>query len=273
MPQRIRLLLAILVTIIVVAVYGMVDVHRARSAVPKPNPLRASMPAVAALPRSSSQPAKMTSRWPKSLDRRSELPPPSFVPTQFKNPKDLSVGKLLVSSRSLGDPNFAETVVLLVHYDEKGVVGLVLNRRTNLPISRVLDLKAAKDRTDPVYLGGPVELSSVFALLESPVKIDREENVFDAVYLISDKDRFEQTVSTRPDPSVFHVYLGYAGWTQDQLRAEVQLGAWFVFPADTNTVFNSDPDSLWQQMIEKTELHWANTESVEVVPHSPGLLR
>src|SRR5436189_3981390 len=38
--------------------------------------------------------------------------------------KDLSPGKLLVASRDLGDPNFAHTVVLLVHLDEDGVVGL-----------------------------------------------------------------------------------------------------------------------------------------------------
>jgi putative AlgH/UPF0301 family transcriptional regulator len=44
------------------------------------------------------------------------------------------------------------------------------------------------------------------------------------------------------------------------LRAEAQLGAWFVFPADAATVFNSDPDSLWLQMIQKTELQLAKTE-------------
>jgi putative AlgH/UPF0301 family transcriptional regulator len=78
--------------------------------------------------------------------------------------------------------------------------------------------------------------------------------------LISDEALFEQTISARPDPSDFHVYLGYAGWTQDQLRTEVQLGAWFVFPADSATVLNSDPKSLWLQMIQKTELQFANTE-------------
>jgi len=54
--------------------------------------------------------------------------------------------------------------------------------------------------------------------------------------------------------------MGYTELTQDQLRTEVQLGAWFVFPADTAIVFNSDPDSLWQQMIQKTELQFAKTE-------------
>jgi putative transcriptional regulator len=90
--------------------------------------------------------------------------------------------------------------------------------------------------------------------------MEKAENVFGGVYLISDKALFEQTISARPDPGVFHVYLGYAGWTQDQLRTEARLGAWFVFPADAATVFNSDPDSLWLQMIQKTELQLAKTE-------------
>ena len=145
-------------------------------------------------------------------------------------------------------------------FSEKGALGLILNRRTDVPLSRVLDLEAAKDRSDPVYLGGPVGPSAVFALFKSSAKMEKAENIFGGVYLISDKALFEQTISARPDPGVFHVYLGYAGWTQDQLRTEAQLGAWFVFPADAAIIFNSDPDSLWLQMIQKTELQLAKTD-------------
>ena len=102
--------------------------------------------------------------------------------------------------------------------------------------------------------------TTVLALFQSSAAIEKAESIFGGVYLISDRDLFEKTISSRPDPGVFHVYLGYAGWTQDQLRAEVQLGAWFVFPADTATVFNSDPDSLWLQMTQKTELQLAKTQ-------------
>lgn len=193
--------------------------------------------------------------------------PIQFKNLQLKNPKDLGVGKVLVAARNLGDPNFAGTVILLVHYDEKGVVGLVLNRRTDVPLSRVLDLKAAKDRSDPVYLGGPVEPTAVLGLFESTAKVEKAENVFSGVYLISSKALFEKTISARPDPGVFHVYVGYAGWTQDQLRSEVQLGAWFIFPGDAATVFNSNPGSLWLEMIKKTQLKYAKAErSVESSP-------
>ena len=195
---------------------------------------------------------------------QSEVTPALFLPVQSKNTKDLGAGKLLVASRDLGDPNFVETVVLLVHYDAEGVVGLILNRRSHVPLSRVLEgLKAAKDRSDPVYLGGPVEKPTVFALLQSPAKLEGAEHVFGAVYLISRKTVFEQTISARPDPGVFHVYLGYAGWSNEQLRREVELGAWFIFPADSGAVFNSDPDSLWSQMIQKTELKLAESQPAD----------
>jgi putative AlgH/UPF0301 family transcriptional regulator len=178
-----------------------------------------------------------------------------FLPVQSRNPKDLAAGKLLVAGRDIADPNFAQTVVLLVHCDAKGVVGLILNRRTNVPLSRMFErLKTAKDGSDPVYLGGPVEGPAAFALLRSSAKVEGAEEVFGGVYFISTKTLFEKAISTQPGPDVFRVYMGYAGWDYVQLQKEVQLGAWFIFPADTGTVFDSDPDSLWRQMIQKTEL-------------------
>ena len=252
MSLRKGLLFAILFAIVALAEPGRVNFDKAEFDVPKP--------ATPALPWYGSWPANKPSRWVTAFRRKSELLPASFLPIQFKNPKDLGIGKLLVASRGLGDPHFSGTVILLVHYDEKGVVGLFLNRRTDVPLSQVLDLKAAKDRSDPVYLGGPVGPSTVFALFKSSARMEKAENIFGGVYLISDKTLFEQTISARPDAAVFHVYVGYAGWTQDQLRTEAQSGAWFIFPADAGTVFNSDPNSLWLQMILKTELHLAKTE-------------
>ncbi len=198
---------------------------------------------------------------------KSETLPADFLPVQSKNAQSLGAGKLLVASRNLGDPHFAKTVILLARYDAQGVLGLILNRRTEVPLSRVLEsLKAAKDRSDPVYFGGPLEMPAVFALFQSPAKLEGAEHIFDGVYLITAKPLFEQTISARPDPGVFHVYLGYAGWTQDQLRKEVELGAWFIFPAEASTVFNADPDSLWPEMIRKTELQLARSAPGDADP-------
>ena len=260
-------LFTMLATIVALVAVGTLDVQIKEFDVPTPN----SRPHAPALAPDGSLwymgQAANTLGGPhlaNSFRAKSEIPPTVFLPVQSKNAKDLGVGRLLVASRDLADPNFAQTVVLLVHYDAQGVVGLILNRRTHVPLSRVLDgLEAAKNRSDPVYLGGPVETPAVFALLKSPARLEGAEYVFGGVYLIHTKALFEQTISARPDPRVFHVYLGYAGWGNDQLQKEVELGQWFIFPGDEGTVFDSDPDSLWSQMIRKTELKLAGSEPAE----------
>jgi putative transcriptional regulator len=199
----------------------------------------------------------------------SEILENNFLPIQSKNPDELGMGKLLVASRGLGDPNFAKTVVLLVQCDPEGVVGLTINRRTNIPLSRVFkEFGAAKELSDPVYAGGPVDIPTVFALMRSQSKIDGAQQITGGIQLISTKSRFEQILTKRPIPADFHVYLGYAGWTRDQLRQEIQLGAWFIFQGDTQTVFNANPDSLWPQLIRQTELKLAK----RVLPDLEGVL-
>lgn len=166
---------------------------------------------------------------------------------------DLATGKFLVASRELGDPNFAEAVVLLVHYDEEtGAMGIIVNRRSDLPLSRVFhDLKEAKDNSDTIYVGGPVEPGGVLALLKASSKPEDAERVFGDVYLISTKALFAKALA---DKSVsFRAYLGYAGWGPGQLEHEIALGAWHILPAAAGEVFHSDPDSVWPRLIKRTE--------------------
>lgn len=172
---------------------------------------------------------------------------------------ELAVGKLLVASRDLGDPNFAKSVILLVRYDEnQGGVGLTINKRTDIPISRAFhDLKEAQGRSDPIYIGGPVELNTVMGLLKTSNRPDGASRVFGDVFLISDKDLLTQALASNAEASVFHAYVGYAGWGPGQLEHEVELGAWHVMPASAATVFHADPDSLWDKLIKQTELQIA----------------
>jgi len=173
-------------------------------------------------------------------------------------PADLGAGKILVASRDLPDPNFAKSVVLLVQYGDDGVVGLIVNRRSKVPVSRVLDdVPGAKDRPDPIYAGGPVGKTGVLALLRAHDKPGDAKRVLGDVYLISSKDLLEKTLASPAASGVFHVYLGYAGWAVGQLEHEVDLGAWYIFRGDAAAVFDSDPDTLWSRLIRETELRIA----------------
>jgi putative transcriptional regulator len=177
-----------------------------------------------------------------------------LFPAQFSRSKDLAAGKLLVAARDLPDPNFAGTVVLLVQYGEQGAMGLIINRSTGVPLARLFrDLKEAAGRSDPVYVGGPVEKTGVLGLLRSRTKPEEANHVFADVYLVSSKRLLVKTMAAGTESSMFRVYLGYCGWAPGQLEAETELGSWHIFRADAATVFDPEPDSVWQRLIRRTE--------------------
>lgn len=175
----------------------------------------------------------------------------------------LAPGRFLVASRDLADPNFAEAVILLVQYsDEHGAMGLIINRRTDVPLSRVFeDLKEAKSHTESIYVGGPVELNTVMALLKTSAKPTDAKRVFGDVYLISSKELLQKTLASSVSPSAFHAFLGYAGWGPGQLENEMGAGAWHILPADAAEVFHSDPETVWPRLIRRTETQIAMAQT------------
>ena len=177
------------------------------------------------------------------------------APAQSAAANALAAGKFLVASRDLLDPNFVETVVLLVHYEEDGVVGLIVNRRTRVPISRVFPElpEAVRGRSDPLYTGGPVQRMVALALLRSRAKPAGAEPVFADVSMVSGKSLLEKTLAAGTLPSTFRLYSGYSGWTANQLQREVALGGWHIFPGDASMVFDPEPESLWLRLIRRTE--------------------
>jgi putative transcriptional regulator len=168
---------------------------------------------------------------------------------QTNAPGDIGVGRLLIATKDLADPNFAETVILIVDYDsEKGASGLILNRRTTVALTKLFpDLKNAPG--DPVYQGGPVEVTGAQALLRAHTKPENANRVFGDVYVTGSKDLIEKSVGAS-DPASFRLYVGYGGWGAGQLEREIDLGAWEVLNGKTSIVFDDDPDSLWSRLEE-----------------------
>jgi len=131
------------------------------------------------------------------------------APAQSMRVEDIAVGKLLVSPRNSPDPIFAKTVILLVQRDDKSAVGHIVNRRMKVPISRALEeWKSAKDNADPVYMGGPVELNGVMALVRSAKSADAA-HVFGDVYLAASRKTMEKALTDGAGSHDFRIYLGY----------------------------------------------------------------
>jgi putative transcriptional regulator len=173
-----------------------------------------------------------------------------------------SVGKILVANEKLGDPNFAHSVVLILQSDpDVGKVGLIINRRTAIPISKIFS-KMEHASADPVYMGGPVDTTAVEALLRLSEKTAQTIHIMSDVYATGAKELIDKSIASRVSASKFHLYLGYAAWAPGQLEAEIQLGAWTVLSHDLKIVFDGDPDSLWRRLTDESQMQIASAHTV-----------
>lgn len=174
---------------------------------------------------------------------------------QSKSPEDLAAGKILVASRDVGDPLFQESVILLVRYNETGVLGLMVNRKTKVTISRALSqVKGAAGHSDPVFVGGPVQLDTVFALSRARRKPEGATEVFGDIYFIASGTALERALRGTSVRSGLRVYFGYCGWAPDQLENEVRDGRWYIFNRSQDLAFDAKPATLWSRLISKAEL-------------------
>lgn len=154
-------------------------------------------------------------------------------------------GKLLVSTPKLVDPNFWRTVILILHHDENGGVGLVLNRPTLERVSDHLeDWAATVAERDMVFYGGPVEPEMGIALTTSS---QSEAASLPGVYLADMTEDPPSTGETR-------IYSGYTGWASGQLEAEVAEGSWYVVPASPDDPFG-EPEKQWTRILRRQRGH------------------
>jgi putative transcriptional regulator len=190
-------------------------------------------------------------------------------PVRYRSPQPLAKGHILLASEGLADPNFAESVILIVQYDTAhGTLGLMLNRRTEMPLSRLFP-KVKHATADPVYLGGPVALTTVQALLRQPQKAEQATPILADLYVTGKKELIEKSMAARLGPSHFRLYLGSAGWAPGQLERELEQGAWSVLAGRPQIVFDRDPDSLWSRLIQQSHLQIARASCFVIQPLLP----
>jgi putative transcriptional regulator len=179
---------------------------------------------------------------------------------QSTNIKDLAAGKVLLMERNAPDPIFAESVILLIHYDMDGVVGLMLHRTAGLPLSRLHELEGAGSRSDPIYVGGPVELDEVTGLFRAPNPPPDGMAVGGGLYAVQTKRGLGTALKASKGPDDLRIYLGYCGWSVPQLQNEVMHGSWYIFDHGERFAFDATPGTLWKRLIERTEARVAQLD-------------
>ena len=178
---------------------------------------------------------------------------PALAELEFA-PSSVGKGVLLVASPSLDDPHFHQAVVLVVEHGPEGTVGLILNRSTNVLLSKALpDITVLKGTNYRLFAGGPVEPTRfllLFRLKEPPTDA---RSVFDGVYLGRTPKVLESIIRQAKPTETFRAFAGFAAWVPRQLEAEMRLGAWAILQPDSSSIFDKDPATLWSDCLSRLQ--------------------
>ncbi len=188
---------------------------------------------------------------------------------RFAMKKSLEGHLLIAAPNHMDDARFNRTVVLLLHHDEQGAMGIILNRPLDRAVDegpwQLLDLLGNQDNSR-VQIGGPVN-GPLIVLRSLPTE---DANIRKGgVYVVEKRDQLEQLVSQGDTQLQF--FVGHAGWTTGQLEAEIAQGSWLTTKALPDFVFG-EHDDMWIDAIQEAGLaFYRDVLGVFDLPDEPSL--
>ena len=167
----------------------------------------------------------------------------------------------LVASRSMPDPVFQQSVILMLPPDEPPLVaGVIINKPTNLTLGNLFKQPlAAENRNQKVYFGGPVDLTTPLLVIRTTKPPKPAIQLWTDVYAVADADSISDILKDSRYGSDARLYLGRAQWAQDQLRGELLEGAWNVVPVRTDLIFENDSAKIWPMLSQHEHVREIDT--------------
>lgn len=172
-------------------------------------------------------------------------------------------GTLLIAMPMLNDPNFCQTVVLICNDTPEGVLGLVLNRPTEVTVSTLIHDFPNLTGGERIYEGGPLAKNGMLVLCRGDN--DPEDNIIENISFAKDLEALQQLDANRLSTEI-RCYLGYAGWKPGQLESEIKTGAWETVSANATLIFDADSTLLWPQLMRRLGKQWAFYATMPIDP-------
>lgn len=166
---------------------------------------------------------------------------------------DLSAPVILVAKRQLHDRLYGATILVARPIGRGEHIGFILNRPTQMTLGQLFPEHAPSQKVpDPVFLGGPINSESIFALvLTSKNPGGRSVKLLENLFAVIDGKLVDDVIEN--DPAHARFVAGLVAWRSGELRDEVKRGAWHVLAADPGLVLRK-PEGLWEELVRGAEL-------------------
>lgn len=156
--------------------------------------------------------------------------------------------QFLIAMPGMVEGSLAGSVIYVCEHTERGALGLVINRPTDLTLGTLferidLTLEIGPVKESLVYFGGPVQTDRGF-VLHAPAGDYSSSIKLGGMALTTSRDVL-QAVAEGNGPARMLVTLGYAGWGAGQLESEMAQNAWLSVGADDSIIFDVPPEDRY----------------------------
>ena len=159
-------------------------------------------------------------------------------------------GKILISEPFSQDAYFQRSVVLLIEHNAKGSMGFVLNKKTGLWVNDFFEGFENASRI-PIYLGGPVSSDHLYFVHSLGNIIPDSVQIDDNLYFDGDFESINYYImSGQPVEGKIKFFLGYSGWTENQLDGEIGQDSWLVSKPLGHNLLLAEGESFWKHSVE-----------------------
>lgn len=174
-----------------------------------------------------------------------------MIDLTFSTQKAPSKGDILLSDPFESDQYFTRSVVLLCDHDDNGSFGFVLNNYLDIKLHSLIPKFPSVDTK--VSVGGPVDTESVFYIHTFGEFITGSTKIGEALYFGGDFDEIlEQMNQTPENVQKVRFFLGYSGWSPNQLKEEMSKNSWIVSTDyKGKDLFDTHEKNLWEKLMKK----------------------
>jgi putative transcriptional regulator len=158
----------------------------------------------------------------------------------------------LVAKPEFQDPLYARTVLVVTAFGVDQHLGFIVNRPGPYTLGKMFPGHGPSQKVlDPVFVGGPVDASAIFALVaraNSPGRGSIE--IMPGLYAAIDGRTVDRIIEANPHDARF--VRGLVVWRPGELGAEIAQGAWYVLDADASLAVR-DPQGLWTELVTRAQ--------------------
>tara|TARA_B100001123_G_C15170523_1_gene971210 strand:+ start:104 stop:739 length:636 start_codon:yes stop_codon:yes gene_type:complete len=165
----------------------------------------------------------------------------------------------LVSSKTMKDPRFKNTVIIMLDNDKAGAWGLVINKPlASVPLGSLIHKsrnstskqKELYNVTIPVYWGGPVNENKILILHSKEYKSETTKK-FKNLSISSDYEILFE-IADKKGPKKSLIILGVSSWGPGQLEGEMENEGWVLSEVNTDLIFEMSNAKKWLKAINSS---------------------